>query len=155
MNDNQSLSALGPADSPRRILVVDDDPPLRLLSAAVLVRAGYHVDAAEDGAAGWKALQAEEYDLLITDNSMPKVTGVELLKMLRSARMTIPVIMATGILPKDEFTRSPELQPSATLLKPFAVDALLEVVKNVLRAADTPGEQIDPQPTDQYGVNTP
>src|SRR6266516_2928525 len=75
-----------------RLLVVEDDPTMRNLGAQVLVRAGYQVDAAEDGAAGWEALRAERYDLLITDHRMPRLSGLELVKKLRSARMTLPVV---------------------------------------------------------------
>lgn len=50
------------------------------LNAEILMRVGYEVDATEDGQAAWQALNAGSYDLLITDNNMPKVTGVELLQ---------------------------------------------------------------------------
>ena len=126
--------------------MVDEDSDLRLLYAAVLVRPGYHVDAAEDGAAGWEALQANSYNLLITENDMPNLTGVELVKKLRSARMALPVVMAAGRLPTQELARNPALRLAATLLKPFAVNALLDTVKNVLRATDSPRGQIDPLP---------
>jgi two-component system, chemotaxis family, sensor histidine kinase and response regulator WspE len=63
-----------------RILVVDDDISIRELSAAVLMPSGYQVDTAEDGAAGWEALHGNNYDLLITDHNMPRVSGVELVK---------------------------------------------------------------------------
>jgi len=135
-----------PTNPPQRILVVDEDSDLRLLYAAVLVRPGYHVDAAEDGAAGWEALQANSYNLLITENDMPNLTGVELVKKLRSARMALPVVMAAGRLPTQELARNPALRLAATLLKPFAVNALLDTVKNVLRATDSPRGQIDPLP---------
>jgi two-component system sensor histidine kinase/response regulator len=75
------------------------------------------VDAASDGAAGWKALQAERYDLLITDNLMPKVTGIELIKKLQTAGMRLPVIIATAVLPAGEFTLHPWLQTIPTLSK--------------------------------------
>jgi DNA-binding response OmpR family regulator len=127
----------GQAGMPERILVVEDDGDIRRLNAEVLINAGYQVDAAADGAAAWDALCTEQYDLMITDNTMPKLTGVDLLKKLRSARMALPVIMATGTLPKEEFTRHPWLQPAATLLKPYTVEALLGTVKNVLRATDS------------------
>ena len=129
-----------------RILVVDDDSDLRLLYADVLAPRGYHVDAAKDGAAGWEALQANNYNLLITEHSLPKLTGVELVRKLRSARMALPVVMAAGRLPTHELARNPSLQLAATLLKPFAVDALLDTVKNVLRATDSPRELIAPLP---------
>jgi len=117
---------------PRRILVVDDDVSIRQLSLEVLTGFGYDVDTAEDGAAGWEALNGGAYDLLITDNKMPKLTGIDLLRKLRSARMVLPVIMVTGLAPAHEFAGSPWLIPDATLLKPFTVDELLGKVKAVL-----------------------
>jgi DNA-binding response OmpR family regulator len=129
----------------RRILVVDDDIFIRQLNTQVLIRSGYEVDAAEDGAVAWDALQLNSYDLLITDNNMPKVSGIELLKKLHAARMALPVIMATGALP-EEFTGYPWLQPAATLLKPYTVAEFLGAVKEVLRATGVVGEEIVPLP---------
>lgn len=101
----------------------------------VLIHFGYTVDTAEDGAAAWKKLNSDRYDLLITDQNMPKLTGVELIKKVRAARMALPVIIATGILPKEEFTRDPWAQPEATLLKPYTIAKLLETVREVLSGA--------------------
>ena len=129
------------ANPHRRILVVDDDRLVRRHIAEMLIHSGYHVDAAEDGAVAWDMLQLHRYDLLVTDNQMPKVSGVELLKKLHSVRMTLPVIMATGSLPEVEFTRYPWLQPAATLLKPFTGDELLRTVEKVLRVTDRAREQ--------------
>jgi DNA-binding response OmpR family regulator len=120
--------------SPHRILVVDDDISIRELNTSMLLRCGYEVDAAEDGAVAWDALSAVGYDLLITDNNMPKLSGVALLNKLRAARMTLPVIMATGSLPPTDFTHYPWLQPATTLLKPYTVDEMLRTVEEVLRA---------------------
>jgi len=152
MKDNLSLpgceSASAPMQSqkspPHHILVVDDDLCIREFDTAVLVRSGYAVDAAEDGAAAWEALGASNYDLVITDNNMPKVSGVELLKKLRAARMDLPVIMASGALPTEEFTRSPWLKPTATLLKPYTVAEMLRTVKMVLHESD--GTSCTPRP---------
>lgn len=119
-----------------RILVVEDDNSIRQLSSAALRHSGYHVDAAEDGSAGWEALQASHYDLLITDNTMPKVSGVELVKMVRSAWMTLPVVMASGTIPTEALNRDSSLQLAATLLKPFTMDELLGTVEKVLRATE-------------------
>lgn len=117
---------------PRRILVVEDDQFLRQRNTTALTLSGYMVDTAADGAAAWEALNANQYDLLITDNSMPKVTGIELLKKLRSARMEVPVIMATGTLPVEELAQNPWLAPVAPLAKPYGNDQLLKKVKEVL-----------------------
>jgi two-component system alkaline phosphatase synthesis response regulator PhoP len=140
--------------SPGRILVVDDDHDIRRLSAEVLMHHGYQVDAAEDGAVAWDALQLKRYDLLVTDNNMPKVSGVELLKKVYAARMALPVIMATGTLPREEFIRYPWLQPAATLLKPYAMEEFLGTVQKVLRVTDGDREQLPPPP-DWQGQSSP
>ncbi len=101
-----------------------------------LHHAGYHVDTAEDGAFAWEALGTSRYDLMITDNNMPNLTGMELLKKLYASRMAMPFIMATGKLPEEEFARYPWLRPAATLLKPYTVEELLGAVKKVLRETD-------------------
>jgi DNA-binding response OmpR family regulator len=138
--------------------VVEDDADIRQLNADVLVCSGYQVDAAEDGAAGWEALHAKKFDLLITDHDMPRLSGVELVKKVRSVRMTLPVILATGALPEEELERHPWLQLAATLLKPFSPDQLLETVKRVLRAPDGAsfGREICfPLRTDTSGQGSP
>jgi DNA-binding response OmpR family regulator len=127
---------------PHRILVVDDDVDIRQVNAEVLILSGYQVDVAEDGAAGWEALHANSYDLLITDNNMPKISGVELVKKLRSARMALPVILASGAMPAEELN----LQLAATLRKPFTGDELLGTVNKVLRATNSAREQTEPLP---------
>jgi DNA-binding response OmpR family regulator len=135
----------GRTSPPRRILVVDDDISIRRLSTEVLIHHGYHVDAAEDGAVAWNTLLHNSYDLLVTDHNMPKVSGVELLKKLRAARMALPVILVSGAIPTEELNRHPRLQLEATLPKPFTGDELLGVVKEVLRATDDVREQIAPR----------
>jgi two-component system alkaline phosphatase synthesis response regulator PhoP len=144
MKDNQILPECDSDSAPlqsqsnplHRILVVEDDPVILQLNARMLKRSGYEVGAAEDGAAAWDALNEDSYDLLITDNVMPKLTGVKLLEQLYAARMALPVIMATSVLPTAVFTRGPWLQPNATLLKPYTGAELLRTVKKVLREAD-------------------
>ena len=121
-----------------RILVVDDDSDLRRLYAEALWRPGYHVDAAEDGAAGWAALRANNYNLLITEHSLPRLTGIELVRKLRAARMALPVVMAAVRLPVRDLALDPSLQLAAMLPKPFYISQLLETVKAILHPTNTP-----------------
>jgi len=132
------------ASPPCCILVVDDDRDIRRFSAQALMGSGYHTDTAEDGAAACEALQVKPFNLLITDNNMPRLTGVELVRKLRSARMALPVIMATGKLPREALAQNPSLQLAALLPKPFSVDELLETVRTILRTTDSPREQTAP-----------
>jgi DNA-binding response OmpR family regulator len=125
-----------PVNPPRHILVVDDDSDLRQLNVDVLVSAGFTVDSAKDGAEGWEALKVKHYDLLITDNHMPKMSGVELIEKLRSTRVAVPIIMASSHLPTYLFKQKPWLSPDATLQRPFSNDDLTAAVKKVLRVDD-------------------
>ena len=141
-------AATGPTPDPahrfHRILVVDDDTGIRKIGAEVLARYGYQVDAAEDSATGWKALQAHTYDLLITDLDMPKLSGLKLVKRLRAARLALPVILASGTMTPQELNRNPWLHLSGALLKPVSPEQLLQTVQAVLRAPDGVREQIAP-----------
>ena len=128
------------ANLPPRILVVEDDSEILLLSAEMLTSSGFHVDTAEHGATAWEALNARPYDLLITDNNMPNLTGIELIQKLRSARMALPVILASGAIPENTLP----LQLAAILQKPYTLDELLGTVKEVLHAPDGPDEPMEP-----------
>jgi two-component system alkaline phosphatase synthesis response regulator PhoP len=158
--DEPARAPLPGEPNPRqRILVVEDDAAIRQVNSEVLTYSGYHVDAVEDGAAAWDALQLKNYDLMVTDNEMPKVTGIELLQKIQEARMALPVIMATGAPPDDELSRHRLTPPAKTLLKPYTFDELLASVKEVLRAAsDSLGEISRPpdwqvQPADGLGAD--
>jgi DNA-binding NtrC family response regulator len=132
----------------QRILVVDDDMGIRQLGTEVLIRHGYQVVAVEDHTAGWKALQTQTYDLLITDLDMPRLSGLKLVKKLRDARLTLRVILASGIMTPQELNRNPWFHLSGALLKPVSPDQLLQTVQAILRAPDDAREQIAP-PSDR------
>ena len=133
-------------DSPARILVVEDDADARREYAEVLTRSGYRVDTAEDGAAAWTMLEAvscdpDAYDLLITDNRMPKMSGLELVTKLREERMILSVILASGATPINIGW----LRLSAILPKPLSTDQLVETVREVLRKSHSGPEQTLPE----------
>jgi CheY-like chemotaxis protein len=132
-NRDTKVDEIIKTESPRhRILVVEDDPILRRLNASLLIGAGYEVDTAEDGAVAWDTIQLKTFDLLITDNSMPNLTGIELIKKVRAAGIGVPIIMATAALPKDVFAQFPCLRPTAAVIKPYTLEDLLGTVNNVL-----------------------
>jgi two-component system, OmpR family, alkaline phosphatase synthesis response regulator PhoP len=120
-------------DHPYRILVVDDEPAIRRLNSDLLMEEGYEVDAVANGVMAWDALKRSHYDLLITDNLMPRMSGIELLEKLHAIRKFVPVIMATGTMPTEEVKCQPWFQIATILLKPYTPQELLEAVKNSLR----------------------
>ncbi len=121
-----------PLGARRRILMVEADHELRTRNAGVLLRLGHHVDAVGESSTAWAALNQRAYDLLITENQPPRLTGVKLLRKLQAARRHLPVILLSGMAPTVELNRHPHLQPDATLFKPHTGEELSGTVQEVL-----------------------
>ena len=117
---------------PGRILVADDDEAVRCLISIALADAGFNVNAVSDGQEAWEALLHKHYDLLVTDNEMPRLPGIKLIERIREQGMSLPVIIASGTFPVERVRNDPQLQIAATLPKPFRISELLDTVKNVL-----------------------
>jgi len=139
LNDSERESLQDQPNSQQRILVVEDECDLRQLTAEVLIDAGYKVEVANDGASAWSALQLSKYDLLVTDQFMPKISGFGLLRKIYAAHMTLPVIMTAGFLPTWKFALQAWLGPVKMLFKPYSSQKLLGMVKSVLN--ETAGAQ--------------
>lgn len=80
----------------RTILLVDDEPSIRIISGALLTRAGYEVMVAADGFEALQKIREKVPDLVITDLRMPNMNGFELLAVLRSQFPQIPTIAISG-----------------------------------------------------------
>lgn len=112
----------------RQILVVDDDADCRNLVARTMARAGFHSDTARDGEEGWGALCMKTYDLVITDNEMPGLEGIDMIRRLRATSPTPPCILITGNLPRPDSVLREILHPGSVIEKPFTCLALIEEV---------------------------
>jgi len=127
----------------KKVLVVDDDPDVRLFSVTVLEENGYTPLEAEDGEAGLKKIKAEKPDLVILDVLMPRQSGVRLYRELKTAKALkdVKVIILSGIA-KKTFLRSQKAltefggaeipEPEIYLEKPVEPDELAGVIKKVL-----------------------
>jgi DNA-binding NtrC family response regulator len=72
-----------------------------------------------------------------TDNRMPRMSGVELVKKLHIAGWLVPTIMATGTMPDEEITCQPWFQVVTTLIKPYTLEEFLTAVKRSIRKSAT------------------
>jgi CheY-like chemotaxis protein len=127
----------------KKVLVVDDDPDVRLFSVTVLEEHGYTPLEAEDGEKGLKMIKAEKPDLIILDVLMPRQSGVRLYRELKTAKALkdLKVIILSGIA-KKTFLRSQKAltefggaeipEPEIYLEKPVEPDELADVIKKVL-----------------------
>ncbi|HMN82861.1 MAG TPA: two-component system response regulator OmpR [Burkholderiaceae bacterium] len=128
--------------SGKHILVVDDDPKLRDLLRRYLTENQFEVSLAQDGASMNRLLLREPFDLIILDLMMPGEDGLAIVRRLRGANDTTPVIMLTA--KGDDVDRIVGLEMGADdyLPKPFNPRELLARINAVLRrrqAVETPG----------------
>ncbi|MGA9041065.1 MAG: response regulator transcription factor [Terriglobales bacterium] len=115
----------------KRILVVDDEPQITRVLRTALTGSGYEVRTAEDGHAGLRSAREWQPDLVITDVSMPNMTGIELCGQLR-AESEIPIIVLS--VKGEERTKVEALDAGADdyVTKPIGMDELLARVRRNL-----------------------
>ena len=119
--------------TPTHILLVDDDANLRTVLADYLRNKNYVVEIANSGREAWDLIPIKHYDLIISDITMPKMNGFELLKLIRGQQTPLPVIMLTGKTDRDDVIRAYELGCDDYVTKPFSMDILICKIEAVLR----------------------
>ena len=115
-----------------RILVVEDDPTLRLVLRDNFQTEGYNVEVAADGAAAVKSARATIPDLVVLDLTLPDHDGFELLPILRSLGQ-VPIIVLTARIQRSEKLKGLALGADDYITKPFDPAELLARVRAVLR----------------------
>ena len=119
----------------KRILIVDDDEPLRRLLSQALARAGYAVITAENGVAALRLYREEPVELVITDLIMPEKEGFETIMELRRIEPNLKIIAISGggrVDAGDYLPTARHLGAARTLAKPFSFQEMLEAVKGLL-----------------------
>jgi DNA-binding response OmpR family regulator len=116
-----------------RLLIVEDDRKLAEFVARGLRAEHFAVDIAGDGLEGQRYLDAYQYDLLIVDLMLPKLSGGELLRRLRRIRGTLPVLVLTARDATDDKVKQFEAGADDYLTKPFDLGELLARVKALIR----------------------
>jgi PAS domain S-box-containing protein len=117
-----------------RILYVDDEETLLLAGQGLLERLGHDVTVTTDGLAALEAFRArpDGFDVVITDQTMPRLTGVQLARQIHGLRPDIPVVITTGYSEALDPDAVAELGVAAYLAKPFAARDLLRTVQQLL-----------------------
>jgi DNA-binding response OmpR family regulator len=124
-----------------RLLIVEDDRKLAELAARGLRAEGFLVDLASDGLEGQWCLDALEFDLVILDLMLPKVSGTQLLQSVRKSNPALPVLVITARDATEDKVRHFEAGADDYLTKPFDIAELAARVKALLRR--TPVERTD------------
>jgi DNA-binding NtrC family response regulator len=143
---------------PKRILIVDDEPNVRLMLRTALESVGHAVIEAGDGKAALDHLRdsAAACDLVVLDLLMPRMDGMELLMRLRAEKITVPVVILTAHGSIPEAVEAMKLGAIDFLTKPITPEALRRVAAEVIErqaavSETAPPSQAQPQPADRAG----
>lgn len=116
-----------------KVLVCDDFPFLRNILSKILKTFGHQVKTAFDGQDALEQIQAnpKSFDVLLTDNNMPRLTGIDLVKKLRMLSIPMKVIMISMCTTPMSIELKNRLQLNGSLIKPFTTDELLDCLNNL------------------------
>lgn len=132
-----------PLTEPKRLMVVDDEPPIVRLIARVLATDGYDIETAESGEAAAALIERPDFagvDLLVTDLMMPGVNGRELAAIVRARHPKARVLYVTGFA-DTLFKGVQELGDGESFIeKPFGTDGLLEATRLLMFGHISDGE---------------
>ncbi|WP_448203269.1 response regulator [Azospirillum sp. sgz302134] len=127
--ENAAADALPPCRA-ATILVVEDEPLVRMATATVLEQAGFHIMEASSGPEALEVLgRAPDVDLVLTDYAMPGMTGLELIRELRATWPDLPVLMVTGYA---EIPKAAAVEGLVIIQKPYMADDLVQRIQAAL-----------------------
>jgi DNA-binding response OmpR family regulator len=116
----------------KRLLVVDDEKPIRQLLARIAMRAGFEVDTANDGVQALEMLQAKPYAIAIVDLMMPRLSGYELLQKIASLDPR-PVVLVATAMANGDVASLDDSMVRRVIKKPFDVNAVAKALVETAR----------------------
>ena len=119
-------------NKPPSLLIIDDEPIAIKNLTHLFTKEGYQVTARSTGSGGFKALEEQKFDVVITDLKMDKVDGMGILKKAQILDPDLPVIMLTGHGSYDSVVQAMKMGAYHYLTKPYQLDEIREIVKNAL-----------------------
>ena len=121
------------APTMQRVLVVDDEPPIRRFLRTGLSAQGYDVIEAEDGASASAMLRQNAVDVIVLDLGLPGVDGFEIIRQLRDQGSAIPIVVLSSRTDEAGKVRALDLGADDYVSKPFGMDELLARLRTALR----------------------
>jgi excisionase family DNA binding protein len=118
--------------SRKRILVIDDDEPIRRLFKDTLEKSNYHVLPADNGSKAIKLAQSWNFDLIFLDLKMPDMDGVETFRRIRRIDKSVPVVIITGYTSSELLQKTLKQAPFGVMKKPFGAKDILRSTENFL-----------------------
>lgn len=119
--------------TPLRVLVVDDEPPIRRFLRTSLSAQGYDITEAEDGAKALEEVRRRAPDVLVLDLGLPGIDGLEVIRRLRGSGATLPIIVLSSRVDEAGKVEALDLGADDYVTKPFGVDELLARIRAAMR----------------------
>jgi DNA-binding response OmpR family regulator len=119
----------------KKILIVDDDEQLRLNLSGVLNEAGYQTESSSSGKEALRVLEAREFDVVLLDYMMPKMSGMDALVTIRRLRPKAKIIMMTAFATVETAVDAIKKGASDYVVKPFKIATLLTTIERALEEA--------------------
>jgi two-component system KDP operon response regulator KdpE len=116
-----------------RILVVDDEPPIRRFLRTSFTAQGYETVEAEDVSSAMRMLRAEEPDVVVLDLGLPKQDGFDFIRMIRETALTVPIVVLSSRTDEAGKVRALDMGADDYLTKPFGTDELLARIRVAVR----------------------
>jgi DNA-binding response OmpR family regulator len=115
------------------VLVLEDEQQIRETLVDALTRAGHRVEAAADGLTGLARFQGGEFDIVLTDLSLPERSGLDVARAVKRMRPGIPVVLITGWGHLLDPALLAQSGVDLTLVKPFRLERVLAILEDALR----------------------
>lgn len=128
----------------QRILVVEDEPSMRIGLKDNLEFEGYEVEFADEGESGYKKIMTQKFDLILLDVMLPKMNGFDVCRKVRAEGVKIPIILLTAKGEEIDKVLGLELGADDYVTKPFGLRELLARIKAVMRrSTESQPDQIE------------
>lgn len=134
------------------ILIAEDDINLSTVLVDYLQSKGYMAKAVTNGQDAWEMLSKQHFDMLLTDISMPKGNGWQLLKNLRDSQNDIPVIIITAKSDREDIIKGYQLGCDDYMTKPYSMDILICKIEAILRRVNV-GDLSEEMQFDLCGIH--
>ena len=120
----------------KTILVAEDDLNISGLIKEIVERKGFHAVIAHNGAEAYEEFKKNKFDLLITDLKMPKIDGIDLIKMVREKDRVIPIVIITGYGSEKNRALAKSFGVSKILTKPCSVLDISEALNSTIKSME-------------------
>lgn len=124
----------------KTILVVDDDPSIRVTLSESLKSCGYEVETSDSGEDALAKFQEDKFDVVITDMRMPRIGGMEVLRGIKKVSSCTPVIVITAYGTVNTAVEAMKEGAADFIMKPFSIDHLESLVKKVVAEKNGKGQ---------------